>query len=303
VNIKKILIVFGIVLGMVYQAGAVSITVDGNINDWGLQNLTIGDWTNPSTWVPNIDGISFVIEDNQDPLNTMAVNYNASYTGVHIIGNRSFQDIYREPLLVGSRTEPYGGKGGKYGEEYDIEAMYVTENDTHIFVLVVFSTGLKDNKPYTLADLALNFWSGGGYGYEYGVNLHRINNEQGQLYGIYSTPDDDSWTVPAPFYENVPAEINFSTVDPSAALGTAIVAYADLGVSDHGRSNHIVEIAIPKDVVGNPDLPSDPTKAMKKFWLTEYCGNESIPSIAEFLTILIPAGFVIGFAGYMRRRG
>ena len=162
-DFKKVLII-SVILSMVQLAGATTINVDGNIDDWGLQNLTIGNWSDSSTWIPAIDGISFVVEDNQDPLNTMAINYNASYTGVHIIGNKTYQDIYREPLLVGPQTEPYGGPQGKYGEEYDIEAMYVDENDTHIFIAIVIST-----PDWVIPDIALNLDANnitGGYGFK-----------------------------------------------------------------------------------------------------------------------------------------
>jgi len=286
------------------NATAVDITVDGDINDWGLNQLKTGDWSDPNIWVPTIDGISFFVEDNQDPRNTNAINYNASYTGVHIYGDKTSQDIYREPLLVGNRAEPYGGSGGTFGEAYDIEAMYITENDTHIFVLIVFSTGMLGDIPYKLADLAINadLLPTGGYGYEYGLNLYRVGGTDGVKYGIYSTPTDDCWTVPSPFQQNRPAEINFSVVDPSSVLGYAIVAFSNLGKKDFGRDNHIVEIAIPKSVIGISDLPNDPSQVIKMFWISEFCGNDAGPSIPEFALILIPIGIILGTVAYLSRR-
>jgi len=280
------------------QAMAVDISVDGDIDDWGLSKLKSDDWSNPSTWIPTKDGISFFVEDNQDPYNTGAINYNDSYTGVHIYGNKTWQNIYREPLLVGNRTEPYGGKDGKFGEMYDIEAMYITENNSYVFVLIIFSTGMRDDKPIYLADLAMDFTPGGGYGYEYGVNLYRDGNENGDKYGIYYISSDSGWSVPTSFQENKPAEI----VDFSDKRGEAIVEYGVLNKYDFGENNWVVEIAIPKAVIGNPDLPDDPEQVIKKFWISEECGNDAGPSIPEFITILIPVGLIVGTLYFLRRK-
>ena len=281
---------------MAAPAMAVPITVDGGISDWGL-SLT-GDWGTDSTWVPTVGGISFFVEDNQDPLN-IGANHDPLYTGVHIYGNKDFQWIYNEPLLGGLYNEPYGGEG------YDIEAMYVTEDSTHIFVLIIFSTGVYlDDVPSYIGDLALDFGAGGGYGYEHGVNFHVLNTGgyDGQKYGIYATPTDDCWTIPTPFTGNRPAEIDFSIVNTANTLGFAQVNYASLGISDHGRNNWVVEIGIPKAAVGNPDLPDDPAQAIMDFWISETCGNDSGPSIPEFLTIVIPAGMLVGLFYVVRRK-
>jgi len=274
------------------QAMAVDISVDGNISNWGLSQLKTGDWSKPSTWIPTKDGISFFVEDNQDPYNTNAVNYNASYTGVHIYGNKTFQATYREQLLIGPRTEPVGG------EEWDIEAMYVTENDSYVFVLIIFSSGMRDDKPIHLADLAMDFTPGGGYGYEYGVNLYRDGNENGDKYGIYYISSDSGWSVPIQFQENKPAEI----VDFSDKRGEAIVKYRALDKYDFGENNWVAEIAIPKAAIGNPDLPDDPGQAIKKFWISEECGNDAGPSIPEFMTILIPVGLILGTLYFLKRK-
>ncbi|RLI78389.1 hypothetical protein DRP05_07390 [Archaeoglobales archaeon] len=282
---------------LVIPAMAIDVTVDGDISDWGLSNLITDDWSIPSTWIPSQDGISFFVEDNQDPSNTLATNYNASYTGVHIYGNRTSQSPYHEPLLSGNRAEPYGGTGGKFGEKFDIEAMYVTENDTYIFVLIITSTDTA------MGDLALDFGSGGGYGYEYGVNFYRSGDTEGVLGGVYMTPTDNDWLPPTtPFPENAPYKINFSSVDPASYLCVAQITETNLGVNDFGRTNYAFEVAIPKSCVGNVDLPEKPSTALKKFWITEYCGNDSGPSIPEFISILVPIGILVGSVYYFTRK-
>jgi hypothetical protein len=306
VNLLTILLVTTVILAiMTMPAMAVSITVgDDDISDWGLAGLptTTSDWSTANTWVPTVGGVSFFAEDNQDPLNTGAINYNASYIGVHIYGNSTLQGVYREPLLPGDRAEPYGGVNGEFGEDFDIEAMYVTEDSTNIYALVIFSTGMLNGDPYELGDLALDFGPGGGYGYEYGVNLHRVHNTYGQEYGIYATPTDNAWTIPHLFTVNTPVEIDFSVVDPTNALDSAQVDYLVLDKIDHGRTNWAVELAIPKDAVGNPGLPDDPAHAIMKFWITEPCGNDAGPSIPEFLTIAIPVGLLVGLFYVLRRK-
>lgn len=280
-------------------AMAVDITVDGDISDWGLSGLQTGAWDAANTWIPTIGGISFFVEDNQDPQNVLAVNYDPLYTGVHIYGNKDFQGIYSEEYL-GSEpfTEPYGGEG------FDIEAMYVTESDTHIFTLIVFSMDVREDIPFYMGDLALDFGPGGGYGYERGVNFHVRAEDgfNGQLYGIYATPNENCWTIPTPFGQNRPAEIDFSIVDETAdVLGFAAVNYADLGKKDHDQDNWVVEVGIPKTAIGT-DLPDDPVEAIRRFWITENCGNDSGPSIPEFLSIAIPVGMLVGMFMVLRRK-
>ncbi|WP_202320059.1 hypothetical protein [Archaeoglobus neptunius] len=288
-------IVIGILMAITPTL-AVDVSVDGDLSDWGLSQILTDDWSNKTTWIPTVDGISFFVEDNQDPANSAAINYNASYTGVHIYGNTTWQAPYREPLLVGNRAEPYGGPSGKFGEKFDIEAMYVAENSSHIFVLIITSTATA------MGDLALDFGPGGGYGYEYAVNFHRSGDTEGVLGGVYMTPTKNDWTKPSPFPENVPDKINFSSVDPMSYLCVAQISLTDLGVDDFGRSNYAFEVAIPKNCVGNPDLPEKPSTALNRFWITEYCGNDSGPSIPEFISILIPAGILLGSVYYFTRR-
>jgi len=288
-------IVIGAIVAMTPTL-AVDVSVDGDLGDWGLSQILTDDWSDPATWIPTVGGISFFVEDNQDPLNVAAINYNASYTGVHIYGNATWQATYREPLLVGNRAEPYGGTGGRFGEMYDIEAMYATENDTYIFVLIITST------ESAIGDLALDFGPGGGYGYEYGVNFYKSGDTQGVLGGVYMTPTENDWAMPSPFPENAPYKINFSSVDPASDLCVADISETDLGVNDFGRTNYAFEVAIPKSCIGNPELPDKPATAVKRFWITEYCGNDSGPSIPEFISILIPAGILLGSVYYFTRR-
>jgi len=297
------LVIFAVLIAFIMPiVSAVNITVDGDISDWGLSQLMTGDLSDLNTWIPTKSGISFVVEDNQDPDLTLADNYNPDYIGVHIYGNSTWQAEYHEPYVyIGSTpyAEPMnGGNPTDWVREiYDLEAIYITENDSYIFVLVVTSA-YDSTGPY--GDLALNFLPGGDKGYEFGINFHRNWNKDGDLYGIYMTTKSGSWSEPD-YHPGVPGEINFSVVADSDKIGEAIVAIA-YDNPDYGKDNMFIEIAIPKDVIGSPTLPSKPDEAIKCVWMSEYCGNDSIPSIPEFMLILIPAGVILLSIAFYRLR-
>jgi len=252
---------------------AMAYTIDGDLSDWGV-DLT-GDWSSNDTWVPN-PGVRFVVEDNYD---SDLAPY-SSYIGVHITGVSPTYSYYDEPY-----QEPMGE------ELYDIEAMYVDENSTHIFVALVVSM-----ESWAIGDLALNLdanSSTGGYGYEYGVKLN--TQYGGILYGIYSTPSNDCWTQPIR-HPNIKSP---SKVDINNATYTgvnAIGAWRDTGITDYGRTNWVIELAIPKTAVGmavGQSLYDAPLP--KVIWMSEPCGNETINiPIPEFMVLLIPVGLLLG---------
>jgi len=230
--------------------------IDGDLSDWGL-DLT-QDWSVNGTWLPN-SGVYFIVEDNKDP------RYGVSPVGVHIKGVGSSYSAYEEPkvkLRNGAEViEPYGG------EEYDIEAIYLDQNDSHIFVAIITSlpaNGIGALKPHDLAlDLDRNP-NTGEYGYEYGIKL---GTSEGSLYqfGIYKDIDwGAGYLVP----------LNRPTVILSGVkVGDATGAYVDSGISDNGYTNYIIELAIPKSAVGNPGHVS-----IYDLYLSEFCGNDSIPT-------------------------
>jgi len=287
---------------------AVDIVIDGNISDWGLSKLMTNNWSNPNTWIPDKPGISFFVEDNQDKDLTNAENYNPDYIGVHIYGNSTWQAEYHESYVyIGSVpgtvpcAEPINGLNptATAREPYDLEAIYITENDSYIFILIVTSdwSYVSSGSVGLEGDLALNFWPEGDLGYEYGINFYRPSNTEGDLYGIYLTVKRNSW-IPAQYYTNKPSEINFSVIDSGDKVGTAIVAWSK-GNPDYGISNAFIEVAIPKDVIGNPTLPMEAKDAIQVVWYAEHCGNESGPSIPEFMLILIPVVMILALV-YLR---
>ncbi len=284
-KIKKKILVIPIMVILLFvipqQALAYDHVIDGKLDDWGLSKLYTGDWSKNDTWVPDLPGIRFVVEDNYDKDSEQYTNY----VGVHIVGVSPSYTYYDEPY-----QEPIGE------ELYDIEAMYVDENDTHIFIALVVSA-----PSWAIGDLALNLDANtatGGYGYEFGVKL---NTESGILYGIYETPTDNCWTEPVHGPAKAPAtiDINNATYTGKKAIG----AWVDMGVLDWNMKNYVIELAIPKTAVGmsvGQKLTDAPLP--KVIRICEPCGNEDVPiTIPEFMTMLIPMMSIIAIAAYVVR--
>lgn len=277
--------------------------IDGNLSDWGvtIDDLRQGFYPNctKTAWLPDGSNVVFIIEDNRDP------NYGPASggypTGVHIYGKGSSYQKYDEPM-ISTQVPPIGG------EYFDIEAIYLDEDDNYIYVALVLSTESK-----TMGDLAINLdcnRATGGYGYEYGVLLN-TNNDATQ-FDIYSTSSDNDWTK-TDYVTSSPGYINLSN-NPSVvghAIG-AYVKYPDLKDWDV-YPTYIVEMAINKADVGLSGKSIGITtgasikSVITKFHITSTgdCGNDLIEdgiSISEFLSILIPAGIAIGLVCYFRRK-
>jgi len=284
-------------------------TIDGNLSDWGITWDELRDGLYPncnaSAWLPN-DGVFFIVEDNRDP------NYGSASdgypTGVHIYGRGSDYQKYDEPLLSGG-VQPIGK------EYYDIEAMYIDEDAKYIYVAIITTA------PSTsIGDLALNLdglSNTGGYGYEYGIVLNTKVPGVSQ-FDIYWTPNDNNWTKTT-FDPAKPGKINFSSnpIKVGTALGNYSVAKdsegnyirdIDDGTTRWNYTNYIIELRIDKTDVGmsGKTLGGTPRAVLSKFHIanTGECGNDFTPQfpISEFLSILIPAGILLGSYYYRNRK-
>jgi len=224
--------------------------IDGDLSDWGLDISK--NWKMNDTWLPN-DGVQFVAEDNRNP------NYSVSYTGVHIKGvGKSYTFYDEKPHVYPGLTaiEPYGD------EAYDEEAFYFDQDNDCIYVAFVISQSPPDS-----GDLAMNFDNDkttGGWGYEYGIKLLSGSLPQ---FGLFSMP---AWKATG-ILENSPYSFTSGNY-----IGQVSGAYVDANVWDAGPDsidyrNYIVEIAIPKAMVGSPHPNID------NFHLTMWCGNDVVP--------------------------
>ena len=266
---------------MMPTAVALKYTIDGDPSDWGIDILN-GDWSLNETWVPN-EGVEFLVEDNIDP------QWSGTYCGVHITGVGSSYTRYYEDLVHLKDGTPVAEPVG--GEIWDLEAKYLDEDDEYIYVLLVTSV-----EPYRTGDLALDLdgdSSTGEYGYEYGVKLGTWTTIS--QWDIYYLPD---WEEPETVPENAPSIFTGGYNKTGNATGN----YSNIGVSDYGYDNYVIEMAIPKDAVGmaGKNLTDPPTK---RIHIADTCGNDHIDNpIPEFLTVAIPAGMVIGLVYIWKRR-
>ena len=281
VSIAVSLLVMAMATATASAATCGKYTIDGDPSDWGLD--LSNDWSVESNWLPNT-GVTFVVEDNRDP------SY-GGITGVHIRGSGSTYVPYDEPKIQHRdgfwTVEPYGG------ENYDMEALYFDDESDCIYALVVTSVKEDavgdDNRP---GDLALNLdsdFSTGEDGYEYGVKLGKNWLTQ---FDIYYMPD---WE-PSVYFPDVKPTIFKSG---SSKTGSAIGAYVDTGISDNSKTNYVVEVAIPKSLVGDPG-----NVGMNQLHISDQCGNDFIPA-PEFLFALLPVaiiGLVLGFAHTSAKR-
>lgn len=125
---KALLLICALGLGLSAESMAVTITVDGNLSDWGL-NWSDSDNSNDWTPTPNM-GISYTVED---------------YTGGN---NRN-----------GQVNPGYGGQA------YDAEALYVTWDANNLYIALVTGhspTTPDSNGDFGPGDFALAFWDGTG---------------------------------------------------------------------------------------------------------------------------------------------
>ncbi len=298
-TIGKIMITLFVVAMSVGMAAA-AYTIDGNLTDWGVGVDEAGaDWSLNATWLPN-DGVHFQVADNVDPKRDAEPlrwkNGIAAYaTGVHIIGTGSIYSDYDEARVTGPVHTGWAfptGSTGPRAEEYDLEAMYIDEDDDNLYFAIVLSC---DANLYS-GDLGLDITSvsGGGYVYEYGVVLH---DSAGTYVDDRDIIEVSEWSECTTVVENSPARILSGDT-----VGTARVAYIKNGpdpepdIGSDYPATYIIEGKIPKSAIGDPASVS-----LSQYHYTVLCGNDLIP-IPEFGLLAVPVLALIGLVFLIRRK-
>jgi len=254
------------------SAGAVlpgGFNADGNASEWGPAGFLTGDWSVNDTWVPN-PGILFVVEDNYNP------KQGGSYTGVHIQGIGSNYVFYDEPKVKNWRDrwvwEPYGR------EKYDIEAMYFTQDDNYVYLLVVTSQNPDETyntrKPGDLRiDINKLLNSTDDFPFELGLKLGSTTGlTQSNLYDV---SDWDITTFINYIPQNYPSIVVNGT-DKGTVAGFAYTACSDCNSgtgNDNGNPIYIIELKISKSNLG---LSSGSYVNPEDFSLVTGCTNDSI---------------------------
>lgn len=294
------------VLITVSPTGAVAISVDGNLDDWGLGALAgpSSDWSMEQTWVPTDQSVAFLVEDNDNPLHSSYAGYYAP--GVHITGKKLNYWFYDEPTGILKSTgqevnTPWGG------ESYDVEAMYLAQDDQTIYIAVITSMpqggllGPSSGHDETPSDLAMHFTNdpnAGPLNYEYGVKLGSQMSPGNYNPGdIVYLPDWQSYGYILPMKPDV---MKSPALPGGGVVGQAQIAYTDAWINhvDNGKPSYVIELAIPKADVGlgvpqNLIVQGSTNVALSNFLLTQNCLNDNI-YVPEFPTYAVSVGTVLG---------
>ncbi len=184
----------------------------------------LGDWgvtpgpyaAGPSQWTPNA-GISFIQED-QNP----AVSF----------------------------LNPGFG-----GQQFDVEAIYFTQQNSTAYFAVVSGFPLRTVSGYTPGDFAIDFGSNGSY--DFGVKTVGTHT-------LYGSP---TWSNPGLFPASGPSAVTSGT-----AKGVVQFGYQDSAYSANGH--YAFEIGIPKSLFGSY-WPTSGVLDMTLHW-TMSCGNDEL---------------------------
>lgn len=199
-------------LSLSFGAQAVTITIDGNLADWGLQrNGNATDW-NPDPALNLVKDIHYKVEDQTGNANT-----------------------YLNP--------------GWGGQAYDAEALYVYLNSTHLYLALV--TGLdpktKTNpaaNTYGPGDFAIDFGQDGVF--EFGIET--TGSKAGAVYQVtqwgYGLWDVNGNYNPANPDKKHPTSILKGTQIGMGDLIYTTTPFTNMGA--HKKDKHyVIEAAIP----------------------------------------------------------
>ncbi len=301
---EKIVLCFLMVLLVVCPAMAADKYdySDGSMDDWGVSDQDIMDGLggDQDAWIPSEGTVDWIVEDNIDPKDTNAAGCwdedsgcNCYAYGVHITGQGSSYSLYKEPRLqytcTGCGSDKIAQPSG--GEKNDIEAVYFDDDKYTLYFAIIVSN--NEN----LGDLYLS--SGNG---EYGiVILSHGSFEPGQVYKNPVWKDD--------YYQEDGSKcywqgLQRTTIESGQYVGDASLKLTSLGINDHGYPNYLIEIKIPRQMVGSP--PEGTGNVGYAFT----CGNDIIDkglsydheTIPEFSTIAIPVVGLLAILAIMNRR-
>jgi len=179
------------------------------------------------------------------------------------------------------------------GEKYDIEAIYFDDDEYNLYFAIVISD--IDG----IGDLYLNI-----QGNEYGIVIKDHDDfKKGEIYrdvvwndDLYEENDNDCYWKGT----------QRTTIKSGTKVegGNAVVVTGDTGISDYGFTNYVIEIKIPRQLIGSPQ------QGTGNIGYSLTCGNDIIgkdvtydySTIPEFATIAIPAIMIIGMLYLFRRK-
>ncbi|PXF52013.1 MAG: hypothetical protein C4B56_07430 [Candidatus Methanophagaceae archaeon] len=266
---KMIILSLILVLGLplVITVPAMAYTIDGDLDDWGV---------NPNnSWTANPPALS-VYDDWQ---------YGPTSTGSH--HNPGIEQCDIEAM--------YAADGGAYVYFAIITSMPPEGYDY-----------VRNSNHYLLipGDLALNLDNDNGtgeYGYEYGIKLTNDNRTVlGEIGDVFYMPDWEKITS-----EVAQDVVEFSNMVNGTKTGHAEVVYKlyEDWPSDNGASNYVIEMKVPKDALGisgngTADLLATVSCTNDALVIEDF----TYTPVPEFTTIAVPLAMVLGLFYYYRRK-
>ena len=254
-----------LVLPLLIAVPAMAYTIDGDLDDWGV---------NPAngSWVANPPALS-VYDDWQ---------YGPTSTGEN--HNPGIEECDIEAMYVAD--------GGAYVYFAFITSMPPEGYDYKGHLLIP-------------GDLALNLdnENTGEYGYEYGIKLTNDSRTvSGEIGDVFYMPDWEKITSDPWVAQSL---LEFSNMVDGTKTGHAEVVYklySDWSF-DNGASNYVIEMKVPKDALGisgngTADLLATVSCTNDALVIEDF----TYTPVPEFTTIAVPLAMVLGLFYYYRRK-
>lgn len=220
-----------------------------------------------------------------------------------------------QPGVLSVVDDQSGGGGvflgpGWGGQAYDVEAMYMTWDSTHLYAALV--TGHNPNTPHNPAgnsygrgDFAFDFNLDGSWDFGFAT----ANRDGGVTQGsVYRTTNADwnygLWSAPGVLGTSTDATaLKGGTL---AGAGTLVISGPQTGMGALGGNHWVYELAIPVSFFDGLWGAQGPTQAFDLTW-TMLCANDILRLDPPVSSVPVPgtAGLALaGFAGLglLRRR-
>ncbi|MGD9162958.1 MAG: PEP-CTERM sorting domain-containing protein [Desulfobacteraceae bacterium] len=243
------LIVF-LLMGLFLAVPAFAYTIDGNVDDWGVYLTDSGADEKPylNTHLPSGgNDIDYFTEDNAD---------------------KDDGNFYVNPGYSGS------------GNMYDAEAIYFDNDGTYGYIAIITGTSASD--PYGPGDIAIDFGSGGEYGYEYGIDIF--------THQLIQVTD----------WQNV-AYTQHGVSNPYAINSGSYIGDVNLVYSSEINDHYVIEASF---LLSDLGLTAGDTFGLH--W-TMRCGNDEVDLTADInpvpepATMLLLGTGLVSLAGFRRK--
>lgn len=198
-----------------------------------------------------------------------------------------------------------GGAGaflspGWGGQAYDVEALYMTWNSTHLYGALV--TG---HNPNTLQNPAGNSYGRGDFAFDFNLDgswdfgFATANRGGGIVQGgVYQTTDAD-WSYglwSAPGVQGASSDATALTGGALLGAGTLAISAQRTGMGALGGKHWVYELAIPVSFFGDRWGAQGPAQAFDLTW-TMLCANDILRLDPPLSSVPVPGSAGLALAG------